>query len=171
MGPILNELFGLTILFIRHSRWYCFLRKKEKKEKENQINPQNEYSNLLFTCKSKAHYTPSPPMPLTFSQPQLKQPLMITHKIMPSSQFLLRAIAESRTRNMKMTAAMKEATTALLTLWQKSLNCWQIAGQFVLPLCAKYTMEAAAAAAAVVKAIITCKSSFFFFFRHNCSQV
>lgn len=59
---------------------------------------------------------------------------------------------------MKMSAPMKEATTAPLTRWQKSLNCWQMANQFVLefPLCAKYTIAAAAEAADVVTATITC---------------
>lgn len=55
-----------------------------------------------------------------------------------------------------MSAPMKEATTAPLTRWQKSLNCWQMANQFVFefPLCAKYTIAAAAEAAAVVTATI-----------------
>uniref|UniRef100_A0A0V0GR73 Putative ovule protein n=1 Tax=Solanum chacoense TaxID=4108 RepID=A0A0V0GR73_SOLCH len=58
---------------------------------------------------------------------------------------------------MKMNAAIKDATTAPLTRWQKSPNCWHIATHCVveLPLCAKYTMAAAAAAAAVVNATIT----------------
>lgn len=54
---------------------------------------------------------------------------------------------------MRRTTVVKPATTAPLVFWQKSLNCWQMASQFVLgfPLCAKYTMAAAEAAAAVVK--------------------
>lgn len=59
---------------------------------------------------------------------------------------------------MKMAAVMKDATTAPLTFWQKSVNCWQIASQFALefPLWAKYTIAAAAAAAEVVRVTITC---------------
>lgn len=72
-----------------------------------------------------------------------------------------RARAESTTNNMKMKAAMKEATTAPLIRWQKSLNCWQMANQLVLefPLWARYTMAAAAAAAAIVKATSACMFS------------
>ncbi|KAK4790369.1 hypothetical protein SAY86_017673 [Trapa natans] len=52
---------------------------------------------------------------------------------------------------------MNDPTTAPLTFWQKSPNCWQIASQFVVgfPLCAKYTMAAAAAPAAVVRVSAT----------------
>lgn len=80
---------------------------------------------------------------------------------MDIDQCLRRATAESTTKNTKMTAAIKEPTTAPLTRWQKSVNCWQIANQLVLefPLWAKYTMAAAAAAAAVVKANATCFNS------------
>lgn len=67
---------------------------------------------------------------------------------------------ERMTRKTKMTAAIKDATTAPLTRWQKSVNCEQTANQFAveLPVCAKYDMEAAAAAAAVVKPVITVSS-------------
>lgn len=69
-----------------------------------------------------------------------------------------RAKADNKIRNMKMTTEMKDATTAPLTLWQKSVNCWQIASQFALgfPLWAKYTIAAAEEATAVVNATITC---------------
>lgn len=66
-------------------------------------------------------------------------------------------------RNRKMAEVTKEATTAVLVWWQKSLNCWQIAFQFEFefPLWAKYTIAAAAEAAAaeaaaIVRAIATC---------------
>lgn len=79
------------------------------------------------------------------------------------SQCLRRATAESTTKNTKMSAAIKEATTAPLTRWQKSLNCWQMANQFVFefPLWAKYTIAAADAAPAVVKATSTCTHHIF----------
>ena len=59
-----------------------------------------------------------------------------------------------------MAPAMKEPTTAPLTLWQKSPNCWQIASQFVFgfPLWAKYTMEAEDEAEAIVRPVITCNN-------------
>lgn len=44
------------------------------------------------------------------------------------------AKADSRIRNMNTTTEMKDATTAPLTAWQKSPNCWQMASQFVLEL-------------------------------------
>lgn len=70
---------------------------------------------------------------------------------------LRRAIAERTTRNTKRTAAMNDPTTAPLTFWQKSPNCWQIASQLVFgfPLCARYTIAAAAAPAAVVSVSAT----------------
>ncbi|CAN1803884.1 hypothetical protein LINPERHAP1_LOCUS23746 [Linum perenne] len=42
------------------------------------------------------------------------------------------------TRTTNTTTVTNAATTAPLTFWQKSPNCWQIASQFVLlfPLCA-----------------------------------
>jgi len=63
-------------------------------------------------------------------------------------------------RIMKNTIAIEAATTALLTVWQKSPNCWQIGSQLVfwLPLCARYTIAAEEAAAAV-RSVTTTVSS------------
>lgn len=62
------------------------------------------------------------------------------------------------TRKMMSTTVMKEATTAPLTLWQKSLNCWQMASQLAseLPLWARYTIAAEAPPADVARVTASC---------------
>ena len=68
-----------------------------------------------------------------------------------------RAMADNRISRINTTTAPKDPIKEPEVRWQKELNCWQMANQFVLefPLCAKYTIAAAADAPAVKRASIT----------------
>lgn len=66
-------------------------------------------------------------------------------------------MADNRISIINTTTAPKDPIKEPEVRWQKELNCWQMANQFVLefPLCAKYTIAAAADAPAVKRASIT----------------